>query len=47
MAQLIANRRHAASCARAVRLLAGAIPEWSEIAKRTTAVYQAAGAVCG
>lgn len=45
MARFIADRSFAATCANNVRALAGAIPDWSEIARRTAEVYRAAGAM--
>lgn len=45
MARFIADREFAAACAGNVRALARAIPGWGEIARRTTAVYRAAGAM--
>jgi len=41
MARFLAERRFAADCARHVRDLAASVPDWTEIARRTAAVYAA------
>lgn len=44
MARFVAERDFAARCVRSVAALAGAIPDWGEIGRRTCDVYAAAGA---
>ncbi|MBO0710787.1 MAG: glycosyltransferase [Acetobacteraceae bacterium] len=44
MTRLLEDRAFAARCARAVASLARAVPDWTEIARRTAAIYDAAGA---
>jgi len=44
MTRLLEDRAFAARCARAVASLAQAVPDWTEIARRTAAIYGAAGA---
>ena len=45
MARFVSDTDFVAACARNVAALADAIPDWSEIACRTTAVYRVAAAV--